>query len=143
MINRKECSVQMRSKLEHLALGALLIATPLVSSSASFAYELPLATKDTVQNESLKDLQRISHGVATITRSARGAIVFVSVSKTLAQQPMGGGDPFDFFFGWPYPNGEQAPNGPRRPMPPPKQEGVGSGFIIDLDKGYIVTNNHV
>ncbi len=31
----------------------------------------------------------------------------------------------------------------RAPRPSPKQEGVGSGFIIDREKGYILTNNHV
>lgn len=49
------------------------------------------------------------------------------------QNPQGGNNPFDEFFG-PFSN--------RGPSQDFKQQSLGSGFIIDK-KGYIVTNNHV
>ncbi len=51
---------------------------------------------------------------------------------------MGQMNPFEFFFGPGMPRG-----GRRMPAPEQKQEGLGSGFFIDLEKGYILTNNHV
>jgi serine protease Do len=45
------------------------------------------------------------------------------------EDPFGGENPFERFFG-----------GPRRPF---KAKSLGSGFIIDSKNGYILTNNHV
>ena len=49
------------------------------------------------------------------------------------QSPFGGRNPFEDFFGPFQGNGNR---------PIPRQQGLGSGFIIDKN-GYIVTNNHV
>src|SRR5690606_24258529 len=44
-------------------------------------------------------------------------------------------NPFDYFF---------SPRGPGDDrLPEKKQQGLGSGFIVDLAKGYVISNNHV
>lgn len=93
-------------------------------------------------------LQKLSKGVATIAERANEAIVFVSVYKTVQGMPFDMIDPFDFFFGPNGGGGRIDPRGRGRPngrqAPPQKREGgLGSGFFFDLNKGYILTNNHV
>ncbi|MEZ4742693.1 MAG: Do family serine endopeptidase [Bdellovibrionota bacterium] len=107
----------------------------ILTSSVGIAYQLPSAdSKSFIGNNSdIEVLQKMSKGVAAIAGSAKKALVFVSVSKTSKAAPLGMVDPFDFFFG---------PGG-RRQEPQRKQEGLGSGFFVDLQKGYILTNNHV
>ncbi len=55
------------------------------------------------------------------------------------------GSPFEdlfneFFNG---PDGLQQDQGDNDSAPTPRAQSLGSGFIIDADKGYVVTNNHV
>jgi serine protease Do len=86
-----------------------------------------------VEQVAVQDLQ--SAFKSAIDRAAP-AVVSVYSTKTVKlgqqQTPFGpGGDPFDLFF--------------HRPQQPPrefKQQGLGSGFVID-DQGHVLTNNHV
>ncbi len=98
-------------------------------------YELPPASTPTPSNPAASVLKEISNGLTSISLQAKKALVFVSVSKTMRGQGAMPIDPFDL-FGY-------GPQQRSAPMPAPKQEGLGSGFIIDLDKRYIITNNHV
>lgn len=104
----------------------------LAFSHPLMAYELP-DPKPIEGSSNLQYLQRISSGISELASKASNAIVFVSVSKTIKGQPFGEIDPFEFFFGPQY----------RHRRPEKKQKGLGSGFIVDLNKGYIITNNHV
>lgn len=70
--------------------------------------------------------------LAPMLESVTPAVVLISVKGTHAEQQKIP-DAFKFFFGNPRQN--QARERPFR--------GLGSGVIIDSDKGYIVTNNHV
>ena len=103
-------------------------------------YTIPPPSPSAVDPAQIAALQTMSKGVAQIAKQANKAIVFVSVYKNVQSMPYGMVDPFEFFFG---------PGRGRMPSPPPggkpeKQEaGVGSGFFIDINKGYIITNNHV
>lgn len=108
-------------------------------SHSSFAYSLPSNTEKPLNDENIQALQKISKGVSTVAKHAEKAVVFVSVYKTVRGLPPGMIDPFEFFFG--NPNGGM----PRRgePRQQKREEGLGSGFIIDLNQGYIMTNNHV
>ncbi|NRA43588.1 MAG: trypsin-like peptidase domain-containing protein [Oligoflexales bacterium] len=95
-----------------------------------FAYKLPPADTKVELGHDTKMLRELSKGVGAIAEASKKALVFVSVSKTVKGLP-GGIDPYDLFgFG-------------RRQIPVPRQEGLGSGFFIDLDEGLVLTNNHV
>ena len=97
------------------------------------AYDLPRHNSSGSRSSALQELQKISREIAVIAKQARKAIVYVSTSKTI-EMPFGYTDPFEFFFG------------PRRRQPEVhkrKREGLGSGFFVDLKRGYILTNNHV
>jgi serine protease Do len=108
-------------------------------AQGSFAYSLPSSQDRPLNDENIQALQKISKGVSTVARHAEKAVVFVSVYKTTRGLPPGMIDPFEFFFG-----GRQG--GPRQrgqEQQQRREEGLGSGFIIDLNQGYIMTNNHV
>ncbi len=116
----------------------ILSAALIVQATASYAYELPegnSATEKALPQRDVEALQSLSRGISAIAESANKALVFVSVSKTVKGVPMGMVDPYEFFFG--------PGRGGAQPQQRPKQEGLGSGFFIDLDKGYLITNNHV
>ena len=104
-------------------------------AEGSFAYDLPRHKGSGRSGSALRELQKISREIAVIAKRARKAIVYVSTSKTI-EMPFGYSDPLEFFFG---------PNYRRRNQERPKRkrEGLGSGFFIDLKRGYILTNNHV
>lgn len=113
-----------------------LLSCCLLISPQLSAYELAQARGKLVSSKNVEVLEQISEGISDISQEASKAIAFISVSKMLSSNPYGEFDPFDFFFG------------PRFRAPNPREEkrqqsGVGSGFIIDLKKGYIITNNHV
>lgn len=122
-------------------------------AAPAHGYTIPPASAPKTDPDTLQVLQKMSKGVASIAKQANQAIVFVSVYKNTPNMPQGMIDPFEFFFGPRGPFG-----GPRGPQPGPDEDprggppggpggrregGLGSGFIIDLKKGYILTNNHV
>ncbi|MFK7867256.1 MAG: DegQ family serine endoprotease [Alphaproteobacteria bacterium] len=84
-------------------------------------------------------------GFADLVEDLIPAVVNIATSKTV-EQPSGSqafppGSPFeDFFdrFGLPFP-----PNGDQQAPSTRQMQSLGSGFIIDGDKGLVVTNNHV
>jgi serine protease Do len=130
----------------------LLVAGSLSPGDVALGYTMKKSANSHNGDENLQTLQRLSKGVATIAQRANQAIVFVSVYKTVEGRPFGMVDPFDFFFGPGGPGGPmdrpgQPPRGGRgngRGEPPQRREGgLGSGFFFDLDKGFILTNNHV
>lgn len=120
--------MMIKKKVLSLSLVSSLF---LSSVGVSFGkdYSLPSADKKVHVNANTKLLKEMSEGVGAIAEASKKALVFVSVAKTV--RSYGQIDPFDLFgFG-------------RRQIPAPRQEGLGSGFFIDVDKGYILTNNHV
>jgi serine protease Do len=110
------------------------------------SYELP---KDdgtaVVQNspEELAALNAYSKIFSSLAKHSRPALVFVKVKKKVevAQQ-----DPFslfeDFFGNSPFGFGSPFENSPQKKQEQ-IQEGSGSGFFVDLNNGFIATNNHV
>ena len=92
---------------------------------------LPVEPKDI---QRLQALKLLSSEIAGIVQEAERALVFVTVTRMVQVTPSMP-DLFEHFFG-----------GPRHS---PREEKFekrivsASGFFIDLDKGYIVTNAHV
>src|SRR5690606_10271396 len=93
------------------------VMSPITASAA-----LPLAVND----------QQL-HSLAPMLEQVTPAVVSIAVEgKHVAKQRIP--DAFRYFFGPDFPN-EQVQERPFR--------GLGSGVIIDADKGYVVTNHHV
>ncbi|XQW84562.1 Do family serine endopeptidase [Thalassotalea piscium] len=104
-----------------IVCSSILLSTTLAMSSLPALASLPLQL-DGQQMPSLAPM------LANVTP----AVVLISVKGThIDQQKIP--DAFKFFFGNPRQNQSR-----ERPF-----RGLGSGVIIDADKGYIVTNNHV
>ena len=106
-------------------------------STAAMVY-IPHGTKCLDENDKVvtigevNPLTLISAGVARIVQEAEKGLVFITVTRMVNPPP----DLFEHFFG-----------GPRRFHPPRKGDVKrtvsASGFFVDLDNGYIVTNAHV
>jgi len=91
------------------------------------------------------DVVNLQNSFAEVAAAVKPAVVNISAVHI---QKVQGEDPYEFFFGDPNEFfyryfGEEAP--PQRPQRKPqeyRQEGTGSGVLID-PAGYILTNNHV
>lgn len=110
----------MKTKLSVLS-AAMLAATLTMMPAISQA-----AIPQTVDGQSMPSL-------APMLERATPAVVSVAVTGThVSKQRVP--DVFRYFFG---------PNVPQEQIQERPFRGLGSGVIIDADKGYIVTNNHV
>jgi len=105
-----------------LALSTVLLSSTLAFSSAPAYANLPYS----VNGQALPSL-------APMLENVTPAVVLISVKGTHEVQQQRVPEAFRYFFGTP----RQRPN-QERPF-----QGLGSGVIIDADKGYIVTNHHV
>jgi len=102
-----------------------------VSFTQSFAYDLPSNTQKSVTSpEDRRILDTFSKVFVNIADRSRPGVVYIEVEKNV-QNSNGPRSLEDFFFGIPQNRGQR------------KAQGAGSGFIVDLKKGYVVTNNHV
>ena len=109
------------------ARSATLIALVSLSASMAIGYTLP-AERSIEVTENLKQLDNLSVGIAEITDFASDALVYINVvSNPSSGRQARKMNPF---------------HGPPS-REPHHREGVGSGFLIDLNRGYIMTNNHV
>ncbi len=98
-------------------------------------------TQVIAQDAAAPTLKKLNSDFIEISESVTPAVVSIAmIKRAKAQQPkqLDPNNPDDFFdfFGKSFP---QSPNqGEER-----SQQGVGSGVIVDAEKGYILTNNHV
>jgi serine protease Do len=100
-----------------------------LSAGIAVAYTLP-QNKPIEMSENIRSINQLSTGIAEITDYASDALVFIHVKSTAVRQSKS--SRFGPFPGRPFPHGQA-----------PQREGLGSGFLIDLDQGFIMTNNHV
>lgn len=93
------------------------------------------------ENPQIQLLEKMEQGFSEITKFVQSKVVFISVSKLvpLPNHNLFFMDPFEELFG--APRGRRGT--PSGPPPAQEQKGLGSGFIININKGYILTNNHV
>jgi serine protease Do len=120
-----------------LGAGAIGGANTQALAQATSGYKLP-NTPPANPNapEDVKVLRTFSKVFVNIAKETRPSLVFIETmtrpqdQAARPQRPPPGAprDLFEFFF-------RQQPQGPR--------SGAGSGFIVDLKGGYVITNNHV
>lgn len=105
-------------------------------SEAKEIYTLPQPPQTGPDTPEQQTLRRFSNAFVDIAKKTRPALVYIESEKVLKMRR--GRSPFDdFFFG--FPNGDPRGQGPMERL----QRGAGSGFIVDLGQGYVITNNHV
>ncbi len=127
--------------LKYLMFSCILTLIGATYVFAGARFILPQENKNPVQKELLKPLQIYSQALAELAKSAKRAVVFVSVSKRIDGRPLGAIDPYELFRNR---NNFQTPPEFQENFPEPvKPFGMGSGFFIDVDAGYVVTNYHV
>jgi serine protease Do len=99
-------------------------------------YRLPEAGGSTVQTDGdARALKAFAKVFVNIGKQTRPALVYIE-SKRVVKGDARRHPLEDFFFGFPF----GLPNGRDRGG---VQQGAGSGFIVDLKNGYVMTNNHV
>jgi serine protease Do len=109
-------------------------------ASKKSKYILPKNSSETQSENSSQDkafLKLFSKVFVNIGKQAKPALVMIQSERKVK----GGGQqspfPDDFFFPF------LPPEFRNREEKDSIQKGAGSGFIVDLEKGYVVTNNHV
>ena len=105
----------------------------LVISAALFSSTLALSSAPALANLPAQVDGQMMPSLAPMLEQATPAVVSISVIGTHKVPQQNIPEAFKYFFGN---KGQNQPQ--QRPF-----RGLGSGVIIDSDKGYIVTNNHV
>jgi serine protease Do len=107
-------------------------------SAQGGGYKIPDTQSHVKHEESdLKVMKTFSKVFVNIAKETRPALVFIRTQKEVTSRRRSASPFGDDFF---------APFfGPGFGLPEQKgvQEGAGSGFLVDLQKGYVITNNHV
>ncbi|MGP1929488.1 MAG: Do family serine endopeptidase [Arsenophonus sp. ER-BJ3-MAG3] len=114
----------MKKKKKFLTILAVININFLLISIVSYSASMPPVV--------LSSSQELP-GLAPMLEKVLPAVVSIRVSGTRVQNQQLP-EEFKFFFGPNFPSQQQS----IRPF-----EGLGSGVIIDSEKGYILTNNHV
>ncbi|MBR0574243.1 MULTISPECIES: DegQ family serine endoprotease [Pasteurellaceae] len=121
----------MNKKIRKSLLASIIIGTTALSfSNSSYANSI----LDALTNSS--DTQTVS--LAPMLEKVKPAVVSIEVEGKTKEQSFQQNipDEFRFFFGDDF-FGHRGSNAPR------KFKGLGSGAIINAEKGYVLTNNHV
>ena len=128
-----------------IASGSVLLFAPekignITTSMAAFGskdgYKLPAPNGTPAQADpNSAQLRAFSKIFTNIGKQTRPALVYIQ-SKRFVETRRNPLD--DFLFG--FPGQGQGPGGGRERG---VQQGAGSGFIVDLKAGYVITNNHV
>jgi serine protease Do len=111
-----------------------------LSALGSKGYKLPdVPAIPHSSEQEIKTLKTFSKVFVNLAKQSRPALVFIKTKRASQSRGMRGFPfPDDFFFPFLPPGGG---GGPRERGG--VQEAAGSGFIVDLKSGYVMTNNHV
>jgi len=114
-----------------------LIATFFISTNkdlnAMDTKEIGAISSSVIGSTSISNIQ---DEIVKVSKKAAKSVAFIKVSKVVKSNFRRNMDPFwEFFFG--------PQNRRNNKQFNPKKEGLGTGFVVDDKKGYIVTNNHV
>jgi serine protease Do len=143
----------MRHKLRSFTLLSMLAALALGTASLAWLAPddtelLPARKKKAALNAAaVAPLRAISDGVAAIVDLAAPSVV--SIEATGGEAPARLAVPpeelEEFLRRFPIPPGFEfgAPDGDGRNRRAPQATRTGSGFIVNAEKGYVLTNNHV
>lgn len=136
----------MRLEFKTLVFLALIALTPNLLSTAAFAQEAEADNKD--RTEVAKDVfekgvERPPASFADLVENLSPAVVNISSTQKMGEAKdfpdipqFPEGSPFEDFF-------EEFMERRGRGLEAVPQASLGSGFIIDAENGYVVTNNHV
>lgn len=89
-------------------------------------------------SQSTGTLNQLNADFIRISQQVTPAVVSIAMNKTIKHNPQNGGDAEDFFNRF-----FENPQGGGMPEQDQRQQGLGSGVIVDAEKGLILTNNHV
>ncbi len=132
----------MPNKLRRSLVLPLAITLSFASGMALTEWSHPQSVN--AQNNSVKTLSQLNEDFIEISERVTPAVVSIAMTKRVKSSPhkldpQGTPEEFFDFFGTPFPQGEM----PGQPQPENRQQGVGSGVVVDAEKGYVLTNNHV
>jgi serine protease Do len=125
-----------------LVVASVILGSVALQAHSASVYKMPAAGPlSAAIGEDVKVLKSFSKVFVNIAKETRPALVFIETQtkpdENELKEPSPQEDPrkfFEFFFkGGPRPDRSQPRGG----------GGAGSGFIVDLKEGYVITNNHV
>jgi len=127
-----------------LAIGAVglgMLLGPVLAERIAYAVERGQHSASQAELAELSQKDNLSALFRAVTKAVKPAVVVVRVTKQIEQR-----DPGDFLErfddeDFPFPFRIPRRRGRRRHYY--RQEGIGSGVIVDAANGYIVTNHHV
>ena len=107
---------------------------------SSTAYAQPVQLPAGLNSGEVQSLEGISDLIVKAAGVAKPAVVYIEVERWLKQPQSPFMSPFyDPFFDFFHDFGRKY----KKKSPKRKLQGLGSGFVVDADNGYIITNNHV
>lgn len=134
----------MFNKLRRSLVLPLAVTLSFASGMALTEWSHPQSVN--AQNSAVKTLSQLNEDFIEISERVTPAVVSIAMTKRVKSSqtprrldPQGTPEEFFDFFGMPFPQGQT----PGQPQPESRQQGVGSGVIVDAEKGYVLTNNHV
>ncbi|MBI2344286.1 MAG: DegQ family serine endoprotease [Deltaproteobacteria bacterium] len=151
----------IRSIITHLAVaiigGGVALGGYLLTHRESGEMTDPSATSTTTASipidlpaPAVKELKKTSSAFVAIAKAVQPAVVNINTVQVIKQQSRGTpfGNPFENPFGDSFDNDFfrrffGMPNLPQQDDQEMRRQGLGSGMIVDAEKGYILTNNHV
>jgi serine protease Do len=115
-----------------------VVGMALVFSACSFLYQAQVSAQDSEVKAPVMDRMEMSKAFVMVAKKVKPAVVNIATSRKATMDTDRFHDFGDDFFRRFFP---EQPS-PRTPKKEYRQQGLGSGVIVD-GKGYILTNNHV